>query len=83
MYTRVTVLSRKHAENKKCLSMQKIKSVYVSNKNRRVPIELVSLEDAMGTSQEAWCNIITEKSVERMVYMQPVTEALVRNFFFK
>jgi hypothetical protein len=64
-------------------SMQKIKNVYVSNKNRRVPIELVSLEDAMGTSQEAWCNIITEKSVERMVYMQPVTEALVRHFFFK
>jgi hypothetical protein len=63
--------------------VQKVKVIYTTHKHRRVPIELAELQTAMKTSLNEWYKIITEKSIEKGGYVYAVSEAKVRDFFFK
>ncbi|MFB1019156.1 MAG: hypothetical protein QMC37_02825, partial [Flavobacteriales bacterium] len=58
------------------------KLIYTSHKHRRVPIELANIQTAMKTPLKEWCQIITEKSIEKGGYVYAVSEAKVRDFFF-
>jgi hypothetical protein len=62
--------------------VQKVKLIYTSHKHRRVPIELADIQTAMKTPLKEWCQIITEKSIEKGGYVYAVSEAKVRDFFF-